>query len=135
MPGDLTCPHCGKRVYSDREEVMWDLIGGGSHVSGAPMPQLRTMCPHCGKSLLEAPKSKCFIASATYPEDSEQVRVLRHFRDERLSGSPMGRAFIRGYERLSPSIADSVRASALRRAAVKLMLAPIVALCKLYRLR
>jgi ribosomal protein S27AE len=134
MPKDLVCPHCGKGVYSDRENVMWDLMRGGSHVSGAPMPQLRTMCPHCGKSLLEAPKSgsKCFIASATYQEGAEQVRILRHFRDESLTRSSVGRAFIRTYERLAPPIADSVRASAAARAAVKLTLAPIIALCRLH---
>jgi predicted amidophosphoribosyltransferase len=133
MSKDLTCPHCGKRVYSDREEVMWDLMRGGSHVSGAPMPRLTTMCPHCGKSLLESPKSsKCFIASATYEAGAEEVIILRRFRDEYLARRPLGRAFIREYERSAPSVATLIYASVVAKVAVKLILGPIVALCRLH---
>jgi len=118
-------------VYSERDEVMWDLMRGGSHVSGAPTPRLTTICPHCGKSLLQAPKSsKCFIASATYSSDSDQVLVLRLFRDEFLARSAGGRAFIREYERSAQPIADLVRASTLAKAALKLMLAPVIGLCR-----
>ncbi|MCI0489995.1 MAG: sigma 54-interacting transcriptional regulator [Blastocatellia bacterium] len=71
------------------------------------------------------------VVAAT-SKDLKSLRVLRHFRDECLTRRLVGRAFIRGYERLAPSIADSVRGSVIARGAVRLILAPIVVLCRLY---
>ena len=50
--------------------------------------------------------SKCYIATAVYGSyDAPEVRVLRRFRDEVLSTSVPGRAFVRGYYAVSPPVA------------------------------
>lgn len=50
--------------------------------------------------------SKCYIATAVYGSyDAPQVLVLRKFRDEVLSKSLTGRAFIRTYYTMSPPVA------------------------------
>jgi ribosomal protein L7/L12 len=50
--------------------------------------------------------SKCYIATAVYGSyDAPQVRTLRRFRDEVLSRTMPGRAFIRTYYAVSPPIA------------------------------
>ena len=50
--------------------------------------------------------SKCYIATAVYGSyDAPEVRVLRRFRDEVLSKSVPGRAFIRSYYAVSPPVA------------------------------
>lgn len=50
--------------------------------------------------------SKCYIATAVYGSyDAPEVLVLRRFRDEVLSKSLPGRAFIRTYYKVSPPAA------------------------------
>lgn len=50
--------------------------------------------------------SRCYIATAVYGSyDAPEVRVLRRFRDEVLSKSMPGRAFIRSYYAVSPPFA------------------------------
>lgn len=53
------------------------------------------------------PKSSggCYIATAVYGSyDDPSVLVLRRFRDEKLQPSALGRAFIRTYYAISPSL-------------------------------
>ena len=58
-----------------------------------------TIAPNANK------KSGCYIATAVYGSyDCSQVWVLRRFRDEILSQSHCGRAFIRAYYAISPMI-------------------------------
>ena len=50
--------------------------------------------------------SRCYIATAVYGSyDAPEVLVLRRFRDDVLSESWLGRAFIRTYYKVSPPIA------------------------------
>jgi len=50
--------------------------------------------------------SKCYIATAVYGSyDAHEVRILRRFRDEVLSRTMPGRAFIRTYYAVSPPFA------------------------------
>lgn len=52
------------------------------------------------------PSGGCYIATAVYGSyDNPSVRVLRRFRDDRLQNTAWGRAFIRGYYVVSPSLA------------------------------
>lgn len=47
----------------------------------------------------------CYIATAVYGSyDDPSVLVLRRFRDENLQSSALGRAFIRSYYAISPSL-------------------------------
>ena len=52
-----------------------------------------------------AGSSGCFIATASCGKYSEEVRILRQFRDRRLQKQFLGRLFIRAYHRVSPQIA------------------------------
>ena len=55
--------------------------------------------------------SGCFIATATCGLDSEEVIILRHFRDTILVNSILGRLFVKIYYRISPSIASFIEGS------------------------
>ncbi len=52
--------------------------------------------------------SGCFIATSACGIDSEEVIILRHFRDTLLLNSVLGRLFVRIYYRLSPPIASLI---------------------------
>ncbi|MBK8014641.1 MAG: hypothetical protein IPK13_25230 [Deltaproteobacteria bacterium] len=70
----------------------------------------------------------CFIATAAYgTRDAKDVVVLRRFRDEVLMTSAEGRAAVRVYYRLSPSLAGPVRAHAPLRAIVRGVIHPLAA--------
>ncbi|MCK5624883.1 hypothetical protein KAI04_03510 [Candidatus Pacearchaeota archaeon] len=51
----------------------------------------------------------CFIATACYGKDSEQVRVLRYWRDNNLLKNSFGKGFVNFYYNNSPPIADFIR--------------------------
>ena len=61
----------------------------------------------------------CYIATAVYGSyDSPEVLVLRGFRDEVLAPRVWGRALIKIYYAVSPSLADRLeRATTLNRSA------------------
>lgn len=70
-----------------------------SYTPGNSMPERRENDPNIKSS-------RCYIATAVYGSyDAPEVRVLRRFRDEVLSRSLPGRAFIRVYYTLSPPVA------------------------------
>lgn len=69
----------------------------------------------------------CFIATAAYGSYwSKEVRILRAFRDDTLQTFAGGRWLIQQYYRYSPPLADSIRDSAVLRAAVRAALTPVV---------
>ena len=75
--------------------------------------------------------SKCFIATAAYGSPmAEDVRWLREFRDRHLLTHSAGRAFVEAYYELSPPVADYIRSRDGLRAAVRVMLKPIVGLAR-----
>ncbi len=75
----------------------------------------------------EGGDSDCFIATAAYGSPmEEEVVTLREFRDEHLLTNPAGRAFVKTYYATSPPIADMIRESESARAAVRIILTPIV---------
>ena len=61
----------------------------------------------------------CFLATALYGEDSSKVRMLCFFRDEYLSASSLGRAFIALYVRFSPPLARAIAKESLLRTLVR----------------
>ena len=74
----------------------------------------------------------CFIATAAFGSYSDpSVRVLREFRDTFLSTTDIGRAFVQWYYQVSPAMADSVRASGMAKATVRIVLLPVVAFAQL----
>jgi tetratricopeptide (TPR) repeat protein len=71
--------------------------------------------------------SKCFIATAAYGTPmSVEVETLRRWRDENLAASWPGQFFILAYYTLSPPIARMISASEFLKAAVRLLLKPLV---------
>lgn len=55
---------------------------------------------------------RCFVATAAYGDyDAPEVRVLRQFRDDRLSKSFWGNAFISTYYKISPPLASVIEKS------------------------
>ncbi len=71
--------------------------------------------------------SMCFIATASYGENSGEVGLLCDFRDKCLLTNPLGEAFVKAYYKLSPPIADFIRESEPLKAAVRVALKPLVA--------
>lgn len=74
--------------------------------------------------------SNCFIATAACGDPwAPEVTVLSTFRDDRLSRSRLGRAFIQFYYAVSPPLAAVIaRSDTLRRAALGLVVRPLARL-------
>ncbi len=69
----------------------------------------------------------CFVATAAYGSYLDpHVVTLRHFRDGVLERSAPGRAFVRGYYRVSPSVAAVIAQSSVLRGMTVLALTPVV---------
>lgn len=92
----------------------------------------RVASPSAGESYGGRPvptaKSGCFIATAVYGDhDHAQVLALRQFRDQRLMPHRLGRAFVSGYYRVSPPLADWLRGQPRLALAVRWLLDRVVA--------
>jgi uncharacterized repeat protein (TIGR01451 family) len=71
--------------------------------------------------------SGCFIATAAYGSYLEpEVMALRQFRDQVLLQGTWGRAFVAWYYRVSPPVAEMIRASEALRFAARALLTPVV---------
>jgi len=71
----------------------------------------------------------CFIATAAYGTPmSEEVQILRDFRDGYLRTNPVGQAFVDLYYRVSPSTAEFINGHPGLKPVVRVGLAPAVVL-------
>jgi hypothetical protein len=108
-----------------------------SHYEVRVTPRDRT-CGEQGASLSSevttparvfATVTPCFVATAAYGSPlADQVSVLRALRDRHLANHALGRAFIRLYYALGPSLAAPVRDHAWLASVVRAMLTPVVKL-------
>ena len=85
----------------------------------------------------EANEQACFIATAVYGSAlSEEVDILRWFRDEFLITSPPGRAVVAVYYKLSPPLAGFIsRHQTLRTLVRECLVNPAVNVSKSIRHR
>jgi cold shock CspA family protein len=103
----VTCPSCGKKM-----------VPRISFYHGKPQA---SFCPYCGTKIKDFPA--CFIATAVYGDyDHPNVRSLRHFRDEQLKKSGLGRSFIAFYYKKSPALAEKLKVMPRVAALVKVVL-------------
>ena len=96
--------------------------GGGSGIASTSSSDITSTPPST---------SGCFIATAAYGTPfSEEIDVLRNWRDDFLEASYPGRLFIRTYYSLSPPVADNISESDGKRKIVRTALGPIVKVLK-----
>jgi hypothetical protein len=75
------------------------------------------------------PVPVCFIATAAYGTPmTDEIQILRGFRDEYLLASAMGEALVGFYYRVSPPIAEFINGHPNLRPMVRSGLAPAVAM-------
>lgn len=73
--------------------------------------------------------SSCYVATMVYgSSESEEVMVLRRFRDQVLAQSSIGRGFILWYYRNSPSFVEKWESNSVVTRSIKAMLNPFVRL-------
>jgi len=90
----INCPACGKKIVPRM-------------ITYRGEPE-KSVCPYCGSTVKVF--SKCFIATAVYNDAScYEVRALRDFRDSYLQTNFLGRVFVKGYYKVSPPIAKSIK--------------------------
>ncbi len=97
----------GVEIEVDPESLIRGSGSLQSSIGAAGVPQTG------GPSGRENATGGCYVATAVYGSyDCSEVRVLRRWRDERLSLSSVGRGFVRFYYKVSPA---AVRAFGSRR--------------------
>lgn len=75
--------------------------------------------------------SPCFVATAAYGTPmADDIAVLRRLRDRHLRSNAPGRALVALYDALGPALADAIRERPAARAAVRAILAPLIALAR-----
>ncbi len=72
-----------------------------------------------GRLLWLRRRGPCFIVSAAYGEDAEQLEAFRAFRDRVLLPNLLGRAAVRTYYVVGPFLAGAVRSSPAARAQLR----------------
>lgn len=125
---------CLKMLYSLEE---YSHVVGGKYrellTNGAE--EYRSLAPELGVSYLNElevkglfkSKSGCFIATAAFDSPfAPEVVALREFRDDVMSRTTLGRAFIRFYYFVSPPIARFVSFSKMLKTASRAVLSRLV---------
>lgn len=88
----INCPSCGKKIVPRMITYRGD--------------PAKSVCPYCATTVKKF-SSDCFIATAVYGDPScYEVSELRRYRDTHLLTSFLGRAFVKTYYAISPSIAN-----------------------------
>ncbi len=117
-------------IAEDTPTETQDYDNGGSVEAAINGKVLRVYCDSivggdATESAIGVP-SMCFIATASYGEDSGEVGMLCDFRDKCLLTNPLGEAFVKTYYKLSPPIADFIRESEFLKGAVRTALKPLI---------
>ena len=67
----------------------------------------------------------CFIATACYGIDSEEVNIFRSWRDNKLLKSQSGRNFVNFYYKISPPLASFISNKPILKKVIRIGLHPI----------
>lgn len=103
----IKCGKCGERFYIDDDD--------------------NVACPNCGKVASGPNASNCFIATAAYGTPlSEEIQILRNWRDNYLMKNDLGNFFVKVYYWFSPPIANIIRNNDNLRKLTRTILNPIV---------
>lgn len=73
----------------------------------------------------EISSHNCFVATVVFGERSEEVAILRRWRDDCLAESIVGRALVKVYYRLGPVCAAVVQGNAVVTRLVRMVLVPV----------
>jgi cold shock CspA family protein len=107
----VTCPHCSKKM-----------VPRVNFHRGTPEA---SYCPYCAGKIKDF--GGCFIATAVYSDyNHPKVIALRHFRDNRLKTSSLGRKFVALYYKKSPSIAQKLKGMPMTSAFIRVVLSSFV---------
>lgn len=150
VPADLACPDCGFRLAAIDADIspstLWssynkevtcprcgkvNVLGctgpAGVFCCRAPFYQFQMPPRGLGHGHPEIPnKTGCFVATAAYGSPNPTVSLLQEYRDSVLSKSSVGRAVVRLYYQISPSLARFIEASHRRRFIARVFLSPVV---------
>ncbi len=95
---------------------------------------LKYVCPKCGRHYfydMEQKRQGCFIATAAYGTPfSQEINVLRRFRDSYLVHREWGQEIVNMYYTISPPIANIIEKDDNLRKIVRTCLKPLVELFK-----
>jgi hypothetical protein len=116
---EFICENCGGNIKGEFitvHNVTSEFFGCSVCANVALLQGIKCTNSACGitigRSLINESgkkKSGCFIATAVYGNyDASEVKTLREFRDRHLQTNVAGRAFVRVYYKLSPTIANSL---------------------------
>lgn len=125
------CSNCGGTVFHLGRATNGQI---GMFCAQCQKGLVRWTCSDCGtdnavsKTVVEAMKSGCFIATAVYGSPlAPEIITLQRFRETQLRPQPLGRWLIAVYERLSPPLADAIAPHPTARLWVRrLLLAPVL---------
>ena len=100
---------------------------------GCPFVDERVLNDSDGDGVPDPCEEKnCFIATAAFgTETAGKIDTLRSFRDRCLLTNGPGRSFVKFYYEKSPPMAEIVRSRAWLRAAVRILLLPLIGLASL----
>jgi hypothetical protein len=123
------CPKCGK--ITDAAEI-WRRLSIGdleynSEQEGVKCPKcsylLKYEHKHEGNPPPEEKSGRCFVATATYGDfNHPSVIQFRHYRDDVLNKSIIGRGFISFYYLVSPYLANLLMKNSTMRSRMKSIL-------------
>jgi len=109
--------------------------GGELHIEcmGCPFVDERVLNDSDGDGIPDpCDEMKCFIATAAFgTETAGKIDTLRSFRDRYLLTNGPGRSFVEFYYEKSPPMAEIVRSRGWLRAAVRILLLPLIGLASL----
>lgn len=96
-----------------------------------PQSTSTTSSASSSSSQSNGPPSKCFIATATYgSEVAPEVALLRNFRDAQVLRTSAGASFMQAfnafYYSFSPQVASFISSNGVVRAAMKVILYPLI---------